>query len=102
MHALDVSAAEVGEEHQVIVGAGGEQVLDEILVLLGGAFAGGHANDPFAAAPLRAVGTDVGPLDQSVVGQRDDDAFVGNQVFDGNFAFVRHQFGEAWRGVFFF
>jgi hypothetical protein len=30
VHALDVDPAGVGEEHQVIVRAGGEQVLDEI------------------------------------------------------------------------
>ena len=35
MHALDIDAAGVGEKHQVIVRAGGEEVLDEILVLLG-------------------------------------------------------------------
>ena len=33
VHALDIHAAGVREEHQVIMGAGGEQVLDEILVL---------------------------------------------------------------------
>ena len=35
------------------------------------------------------------------MGERDDDAFVGDQVFDGDFAFVRHQLGQARRGVFF-
>ncbi len=34
MHALDVNAAGVREEHQIIVRAGGEEVLDEILVLV--------------------------------------------------------------------
>ena len=58
MHALDIDAAGVGEEHQVIVRAGGEEMLDEILVLARFAFARGHADDALAAAPLRAIGTE--------------------------------------------
>ena len=63
------------------------------------AFAGGHADDPLAAAALRAIGADVRALDQPVVRERDDDAFVRNQVFDGDLAFVGHEsrFGAAWR-----
>ena len=37
VHALDIDAAGVGEEHQVIVGAGGEEMLDEILASPGAA-----------------------------------------------------------------
>src|SRR5262249_6237583 len=65
---LDIDAACVREEHQEIVRSGGEQVLDEILVLLGRAFAGDHANNAFAAAPLGAIGTDIGALDQAIMG----------------------------------
>ena len=38
---------------------------------------------------------------QAVVRERDDDAFVGDQIFDGDLAFVRHDFRFARRGVFF-
>ena len=101
VYALDIDPAGVGEEHQVIVRAGAEEVLDEVLVLFGCAFAGGHADDPFAAAPLGAIGADVGAFDQAVMADGDDDAFIGDEVFDGHFAFVGRQFGQARRGVFF-
>ena len=54
---------------------------------------------PFAAAALGAVGADVRALDQAGVRERDDDAFVGDQVFDGDLAFVGHQIRQcaAWR-----
>jgi hypothetical protein len=61
----------------------------------GRGLAGGHADDPLAAAALRAVFADVGALDQAVVGERDDDRFVGDQVLDGDLALVRHQIGQA-------
>ena len=38
-------------------------------------------------------------LIKPAVGDGDDDAFVGDQVLDGDFAFVGHQFGQARRGV---
>ena len=60
-----------------------------------------HANDAFAAAPLGAVGADVRALDQAVVREGDDDAFVGDQIFDRDFAFVRHDLGQARRGILF-
>ena len=63
VHALNVDATRVGEEHQVIVGRGGEEMLDEIGVLGRVAFARGHADDATAAAALRAVAADVRPLD---------------------------------------
>ena len=65
MHAPDIHAPGGGEEHQVVVGARGEQVLDEILALaLHDRFlAGAHADDTLAAAALGAVGADVGALD---------------------------------------
>ena len=100
--AFDIHAPGVGKEHQVIVGAGREKVLDEIAVLLGLALARGHADDAFAAAALGAVGTDVGPLDQAGVGDGDDDAFVRDEVFNGDLAFVGHDLAQARRGVFLF
>jgi hypothetical protein len=102
MDALDVGAAGVGEEHQVIVRAGGEKMLDEILrprPARRRRFARGHADDALAAAALGAIGTDVGALDQAGVGDGDDDAFVGDQVFDGDLAFLGRQArsGAGWR-----
>ena len=102
MHALDIDAPGVREEHQVIMRAGGEQVLDEVLVLFGGAFARGHADNPFAAAALGAIGADVRPLDQAGVGEGDDDPLVRDQVLDGDLAFVGHQIRHARRGVLLF
>ena len=57
MHAPDVHAAGVGEEHQIIMRAGGEEVLDEVLGLaLHDRFlAGAHADDALATAALGAV-----------------------------------------------
>src|SRR5262249_5942193 len=63
---LDVSAPGVGEEHQEIVRAGGKEVLDKIRILLAGPLAGRHADHSLAAAPLGAVGTDVGAFDEPV------------------------------------
>ena len=102
MDALDIDAAGVGEEHEVIVRAGGEEVLDKILVLARRrrSLAGGHADDALAAAALGAIGADGGALDQAGVGDGDDDAFVGDEVFDGDLAFVGDQLGEARGGVF--
>ena len=101
MDALDIDAAGVGEEHEVIVRAGGEKVLDKILVLARGvgAFAGGHADDALAAAALGAIGADGGALDEAGVGDGDDDAFVGDEVFDGDLAFVGNNVGQARGGV---
>ena len=66
------------------------------------AFAGGHADDALAAAALGAIaGLTLVRLMQAGVGEGDDDAFVGDEVFDGDFAFVGHQLGQARRGVFF-
>ena len=79
--------------------ARGEQVLDEIHVLLRGPLAGCHADHAFAAPALGAVGTDVRPLDQPRMREGDDDALVRNQVFNRNLPLVRHQFRYPRRGV---
>ncbi len=65
-----------------------------------GRLARGHADDAFAAAPLRAIFADVGALDQAGVGDGDDDTFVGDQVFDRDFALVGNDLGHTRRGVF--
>src|ERR1043166_3910360 len=85
---LDVHTSCIREKHEVIVSTGGEQVLDEILVFFGCAFASDHADDAFSPSPLGAVRADIGALDQSVVRECDNDAFVGDQVFDGDLAFL--------------
>ena len=75
-------------------------MLDEIaFVLLRRAFARGHADDAFAAAPLRAKGADRGALDKAVVRDADDAAFVGDEILHVDLAFVRHELGQARAGV---
>ena len=86
---LDVGAARFGEEHQVIVRGRGEEMLDEIAFLfLGRAFARRHADDAFAAAPLRAERADRGALDESAVRDADDAALVGDEILHVDLAFV--------------
>ena len=80
---------------------GGEEMLDEIaFFLLGGAFARGHADHAFAAAPLRAKRADVGALDKTAVRDADDAALVRDEVFHVDLAFVRNDFGQARRAIF--
>ena len=97
---LDVGAAGLGKEHQVIVRRRGEEMLDEIAFLfLGRAFARGHADDAFAAAALGAERADRGPLDEAAVGDADDASLVGDQVLHVDLAFVGDELGQARRGV---
>ncbi len=58
---LPVDLALVGEEQQVVVRAGDEQVLDRIVLV------GLGALEPLAAAALGAIGAGRGPLDVAVV-----------------------------------
>ena len=104
VHAPDVHAAGGGEEHQVIMRAGGEEVLDEVLSLAlhDGVFAGAHADDAFAAPTLGAVRADIGALDEAVMREGDDDAFVGDEVLNRHVALVGDDVGPARRGVLFF
>ena len=89
---LDVSAPAGREEHQVIVRGGGEEMLDEIaFLLLGRAFARGHADHAFAAAPLRAKCAHRGALDEAAVRDADDAAFVGDEILHVDLAFVGHE-----------
>ena len=93
--ALDVAPAFLGEEHEVIVRGGGEEVLDEIAVLLRLPFAGLHAHDAFAAAALGAVGGDGGALEEAVVGDGDDGALIGDEVLHGDLALRGGDLGAA-------
>jgi hypothetical protein len=75
------------------VGAGGEEVLDEVLLV------GIRTDDTLAAAPLGAVFVGAGPLDETLARDGDDAALVGDDVFHAEFAFGRDDFGPARLGV---
>ena len=74
-----VDAAGAGEDQDVGVGGGDEELLDEILV------AGLHAGAARAAATLHAVGGDGRALQVAGVADRDGDLLVGDEVFELNF-----------------
>src|SRR6185369_5523987 len=79
-----VNPAGVGEDENVGVRGGDEQMLDEIFV------AGAHAGAPGASAALHAVGGDRRTLQVAGVADGDRDLFVGDQVFQvdlGGFVF---------------
>jgi len=99
--AFHVAATGLGEKHEVIVRGGGEEVFHKIAVLLVLRLAGGHSNDALASASLGAEGADERALDEAVVGERDDHAVVGNEVFDGDLAFRRHDLCAAGAAEFF-
>ena len=71
-----VDPAAVGEDQDVGVGGGDEEVGDEVLVL------GLHPHAAAPAALLRAVARDRGALDVAGVGDRDRHVLVGDQVLD--------------------
>ena len=68
---LGVALAGAGQEEDVVVRRGGEEVLDEILLV------GLGADDALAAALLGAVVGDGRALDEALVGDGDDAALVG-------------------------
>ena len=79
---------------------GREKVFDEIArVLLGGPFAGGHADNPLAATPLRAVLAGERALEEAAVRDRDDRPLVGDEIFHVDLALVGHDLGQTRRGV---
>ena len=84
-----VELAGVGEEEQVVVGAGDEEVLDPVVLLQVGPV------EPPAAAPLLLVGAHRDPLDVAGVGDGDDHVLFGDQVLDGELALVGHDLGPA-------
>ena len=75
-----VGAAAIGEDHDVGVRRGDEQVADEILV------ARPHADAALAAAPLVAIGGDRRPLDVAGVADGDRHVLLGDQVLDAELA----------------
>ena len=79
VHLQPVDAAGVGEDQNVGVGGGDEQMLDEILV------ARLHAGAARASAALHAVGGDRRALHVAAVADRDCDLLVGDQVFEMDF-----------------
>ena len=65
---LDVTAAGLGEKHQVVVRGGGEEMFDEVPFLLSRrTLASRHSDDAFAAAALCAKSTDGGSFDKAAV-----------------------------------
>ena len=84
-----VDPALVGEDQQVGVGGGDEEVFDEIL----GARA--HADAAFAAARLAAIGIDGGALQVAAVRDGDGDVFHCDQVFETDLAGVFDDLGAA-------
>ncbi len=99
-HLLYVAAPGLREEHQEVVRAGREEVLDEVVrVLFGRPLAGRHADDALAAAALRAVFAGGRALDEAAVRDRDDGALVGDEVFHVDLALVGDDLGQARRGV---
>src|SRR5712691_8124257 len=77
VHLQPVHLAEVGEEQQIGVGGGNEEIFDDVL------FLGLHAGHAFAAPPLATVGLDVRPLDVPGARDRDHHLLVGEEVLDG-------------------
>ena len=73
-------------------------MLDEIaFFLLGRAFARGHADHAFAAAALRAKCADRGAFDKPAVRDADDAAFVRDEIFHVDLAFVGHELRQSRR-----
>src|ERR1039458_5375831 len=76
IHLQPVDAPGVGEDQDVGVSRGDEQMLDEILV------ARLHARAPGAPAPLHAAGRDRSALHVAGMADRDRNLLVGDQVFE--------------------
>ena len=74
VHLLPIDLAAVGEEQQVVVRAGDEQVLDRIF------FVGLGALQALAAAALGPIDAGRRALDVAVVADRDDHRLFGDQV----------------------
>jgi hypothetical protein len=91
-----VDAAFVGEDEDVGVGGGDEEVLDEIFV------AGLHAGASGAAAALHAVGGDGRALHVAGVAEGDGDLLVGDEIFENDFGGFVFDAGAALVSVEFF
>src|SRR5690606_39045813 len=77
------------EEHEVVVGASGEEVLDPVLVLRL------HPHEATSAAALRAVRVDGQALDVARVGDGDDHLLVRDEVLDREVGAVADDLGAA-------
>ena len=88
-----VDAAGVGEEQDVGVGGGEEELLDEILV------ARLHADAAGAAAALHAVDRDGRALQVAGVADGDGDLLVGDQVFEHDLGGFVVDLGAAFVAV---
>src|SRR5580704_8989006 len=83
------------------MGAGREQVLDEIALIsacLG--FPGGHPDHAATATPLRAKLAFCRSFDVAAVGDRNDASLIGDQVFERDLSLVRQNCCEAFGSVF--
>ena len=83
VHLQPVDLADGGEEEDVVVRRGDEEVLDVVLVLQV------HPHHADAAAPLLAVGGDRQPLDVAGAGDRDHHVLLGDHVLERELAFGR-------------
>src|SRR6202030_763074 len=63
--------------------------------LLGGAFAGRHADDAFAATSLGAKRAYRRALDETAVRDADNAALVGDEILHVDLAFIGRKFGSA-------
>src|SRR5271157_1303602 len=91
-----VDAAFVGEDENVGVGGGDEEMLDEIFV------AGLHASAAGASAALHAVGGNRRALHVAGVAEGYGDLLVGNKIFENDFGGFVFDAGAALVSVEFF
>ena len=89
---LAVDTAAIGEEQQVRVGRGDEQVLDVVVVLER------RATKSLAPAPLGAVRRDGQSLDVSAARDRDNHLLLGDEVLKVDLALARDDFRTSFVG----
>ena len=84
MYFEPIDLAGIGEEQQRIVRRRGKQRFDEVFVL------DPHADLALAAAPLGTIQRDRVSLDVAGVRDRDDDFFLGDQIFEADLGLFLH------------
>src|SRR6476659_8702049 len=62
-------------------------------------FARVHPNNTPAAALLRPIRTDQGPLNETIVRKGDDDSLVGDEILNGNLAFGTYDLCAPFGGM---